>query len=326
MGNEQGVTRPAFIPGQSDFVTAVLSLFSHQTLWHLLANLLFLAAVGAAVETTTGAWRYAVLYLGGGLVGLGAHAAVVSASGGKTGLIGASACVAACIGFAAVRYGAVKIPILPKVRVPVWSLVVVWVLLQVVGAVTQSMGGIGFVAHLGGLLWGVLGSFVLNAPSAAAMSEAVAQLERMGERGIGAQRAALVHLVEANTRDAANWLRLAEHDRTLGETEEEIKALLQVVDHGDMHQLEQAVSRLEELNALGQLSPVKRMKLAQHALPTTKGALWRSVALGPSDERERPQALLELAAVDAQGPWIEILERDHPMDPATDLARRRGML
>ncbi len=158
------------------------------------------------------------------------------------------------------------------------------------------------------------------------MAEAIANLDRVGDRGVGAQRAALVHMVEANSKNAENWLRLAEHERTLGETEAEIEALMQALEHGDMTQTQVAILRLEELSALERVAAVRRMKLAQHALPTARGALWRSVALGPSDERERPQALLELAAVDPQGPWLGILKRDHPMDPATDLARARGLI
>ncbi|HMS56589.1 MAG TPA: rhomboid family intramembrane serine protease, partial [Fimbriimonadaceae bacterium] len=62
-----------FVSTQPSLPKALFSLFIHANLIHLFSNMVFLAAVGPAVELAAGTARFLVVYLLGGLAGVLAH-------------------------------------------------------------------------------------------------------------------------------------------------------------------------------------------------------------------------------------------------------------
>ncbi|MCH8273687.1 MAG: rhomboid family intramembrane serine protease, partial [Armatimonadetes bacterium] len=135
---------------------ALTSMFVHISPVHLLANLVLLAAVGPPVEQAAGPWRFLLVYFVGGFLGVGAHWAMVTAAqplAADLPLVGASAPLAALIGYAWLRFYRARVPLFPKVGVPVWAVVAFWVALQVVGGLManrQYGAPVAYWAHLGG--------------------------------------------------------------------------------------------------------------------------------------------------------------------------------
>lgn len=149
-------------------ITLVTSQFLHAGLFHLLANMVFLWAIGRPVEWVIGSWRFIALYLATGVVGGIAQTLaepmstipVVGASGGISGLLAIYALL-----FSRSR---VSTRMLAGIRVPgqvlrlLWF-AVAWIGIQLMIAVvfnSGAMGGVAIWAHIGGFLAGL----VLAAP------------------------------------------------------------------------------------------------------------------------------------------------------------------
>jgi len=145
-GDGMGLCRSlGFVPADPSVGTALSSLFLHDPsgLTHVGANGLVLAVVGTLVEREVGAWRFAALFVLGGLAGAGLHVVVDPAS--TTPLVGCSGSLFALLAAAAVLYGPATL---------------VFVVLLATANVVQAFGGPGdaavsFACHLGGLACGV---------------------------------------------------------------------------------------------------------------------------------------------------------------------------
>ena len=149
-------------------VTLVTSQFLHAGLFHLLANMIFLWAIGRPVEWIIGKWRFVALFLATGVVGGIAQTLaepmstipVVGASGGISGLLAVYALL-----FSRSR---VSTRMLAGFRVSgqvlrVLWFAVAWIGIQLMIAVVfnaGAMGGVAVWAHIGGFLAGL----VLAAP------------------------------------------------------------------------------------------------------------------------------------------------------------------
>jgi membrane associated rhomboid family serine protease len=116
------------------FLTVFTSLFLHQNLLHLLGNMVFLAAVGAAVELATGSARFMIVYLVSGLVGVCTHFLLTMSQAEPSIAIGASGSVAGCAAYYSVRYTRLKVPVAPKKGISVAMVTGVWLVLQLIGA------------------------------------------------------------------------------------------------------------------------------------------------------------------------------------------------
>ena len=124
-----------FDSASPSLLTAFTSLFLHANTIHLLGNMVFLAAVGPMVEAGSKHGRLAIVYLVGGLAGVGAHWALAPhAMGASAPLVGASGAVATCVAFFSIRYMRMRVPILPGINVSVISVTELWLGLQILGA------------------------------------------------------------------------------------------------------------------------------------------------------------------------------------------------
>jgi membrane associated rhomboid family serine protease len=147
--------------------TLVTALFLHAGWMHLLGNMLFLWIFGDNVEDRLGHFRYLLFYL---LCGVGANLAQVFVEpASRVPLIGASGAIAGVLGAYLLLYPRAWVTVLVPIFVILWPLDIpvfimlgIWFLSQLasgVAAITQASaatGGVGWWAHVGGFLLGML--------------------------------------------------------------------------------------------------------------------------------------------------------------------------
>jgi membrane associated rhomboid family serine protease len=173
MGDEGGSSIAAFIeataftPGDLRWWQWITSLFVHSptTLLHLVGNMIFLWAFGKPLESHVGFWRFLALYFLGGIAACAAHWLVSSSPA-----IGASGAVSAVAGFFICFFPRSRtrcfflIPLGFAVVSSMWliglfaAIDVLRFLMDITGALDTRVA-VG--AHLGGLVFGVVGGLVL---------------------------------------------------------------------------------------------------------------------------------------------------------------------
>src|SRR5262245_10945850 len=130
-------------------------LHDRNDLWHIVMNMLGLFFFGRDVEMKYGRWEYLLFYLAGIVVaGLiwtiaeipnGSHGAMLGASGGVT----------AVVILFAFNFPFRTVLFMFFLPMPMWVAAVIFVGIDVYGAVNRS-GGVAFTAHLGGALFAFL--------------------------------------------------------------------------------------------------------------------------------------------------------------------------
>lgn len=155
---------PADIVAGHHWATILTAMFLHGSWSHIVGNMVFLWAFAPEIEDAMGPWRFGAFYLLGGLA---ATIAQVAASPGSTvPNLGASGAIAAVMGAFLITYPRDKIRaaliLFVFVRitfVPAALLIGFWFLMQLlsVGAVaTTETGGVAYLAHIGGMVFGAL--------------------------------------------------------------------------------------------------------------------------------------------------------------------------
>jgi membrane associated rhomboid family serine protease len=163
---------PANITAGHQWITILTAMFMHGSWSHILGNMVFLWAFGPEIEDAMNPLRYLAFYLGGGLVAMLAQIAVSPSSTVPN--LGASGAIAAVMGAFLVTYPRDQIRsllfIFIFVRVtfiPAALLIGVWFLTQLfnVGSVaTVQSGGVAYMAHVGGALFGALTARLFEDP------------------------------------------------------------------------------------------------------------------------------------------------------------------
>jgi membrane associated rhomboid family serine protease len=145
-------------------LTFVTSFFIHAGVIHLLSNLYFLVVFGIHVENYLGSRRWLILVAAAALAGNLLHIALDPH--GDIPCIGASGGIAGLIAFYAFKFPHARLgfrPLwgfvyrLPWFQLPAWSAFILWLLLQIIGAIDQIRGfsGVSSLAHLGGTAVGI---------------------------------------------------------------------------------------------------------------------------------------------------------------------------
>jgi len=140
-------------------------LFAHVSLLHLLVDLLFLWLFGSSLEDSMARWRYLLLYLVGGLAGVGLAAA--AGGGSELPAIGATGAIAALLGGYLLLYPRARIvsvgfagTFFTLFELPVWIMLAAWPALQALVDATAPAGalpdGALWLAQLGGALIGLI--------------------------------------------------------------------------------------------------------------------------------------------------------------------------
>jgi membrane associated rhomboid family serine protease len=156
---------PAKIVSGHEWITILTAMFMHSGWLHILGNMIFFWAFGPEIEDAMGRFRFLIFYLLGGLIAMLAQVAAMPASTVPN--LGASGAIAAVMGAFLVTYPRDRIKtalfFLIFVRiafVPASLLIGFWFVMQLfsAGAVTQNVqgGGVAYLAHIGGFLFGVI--------------------------------------------------------------------------------------------------------------------------------------------------------------------------
>ncbi len=155
---------PASIVHGRDLITLVTGTFLHAGWLHIIGNMVFLWAFGPAIEDSLGRVRYLAFYLIGGVVAMLAQ--VAGSPSSTVPCLGASGAIAAVMGAFIVMFprdrirSLVWIVIIIRVTyIPAALLIGVWFLIQLwnAGAVANvQSGGVAYLAHVGGFLFGVV--------------------------------------------------------------------------------------------------------------------------------------------------------------------------
>ncbi len=139
-------------------LTLVTAFFLHGGFLHLIGNSYFLAVFGDNVEDYLGRWRYVALLVAATMAGHFAH--ILGEPRSSVPCIGASGGISGLLAFYALRFPQARVGLLHRIMwfyVPVWGALVLWILLQCVGAAMQIAGfsNVSALAHLGGATAGL---------------------------------------------------------------------------------------------------------------------------------------------------------------------------
>lgn len=156
---------PARITAGYSWATILSAMFMHASWMHIIGNMLFLWAFGPEIEDAMGRFRFAAFYLIGGIVAFAAQIAAVPTSHVPN--LGASGAIAAVMGAFLVIYPRDEIKtalwflfFIRITYIPAIVLIGFWFLLQLfsAGQVAGQVqtGGVAYLAHVGGFLFGVL--------------------------------------------------------------------------------------------------------------------------------------------------------------------------
>ncbi len=165
-GGDVFVTRWAVIPASISsghaWITPLTAMFMHGSWLHILGNMIFLWAFGPEIEDAMGPMRYLLFYLMGGVIAMLAQVAGSPAS--TVPCIGASGAIAAVMGAFIVMFPRDRIRsvliilvFVSIARIPAALLIGIWFVIQLLdaGAVANvQTGGVAYLAHVGGFLFG----------------------------------------------------------------------------------------------------------------------------------------------------------------------------
>lgn len=326
-----------FTPNQPQALGFVANIFVHANLVHLLGNMVFLAAVGPAAEWSLSPWRYTLVYLVGGYMGTGLHWALAQGADSGLVLVGASGSISACVAFYAVRYFTLRVPIAPKVSVPLWIVILAWLILQISGVFVQfgQASATSYWAHLGGFATGLLFSAMFRAPKQASLVFGHEVLDQMNLRGPAAVITAAEAHLKHHPEDIGTWIRLAEAHRMLGHDADESTALTVIVDRGLPQEQANAIERLAELDQIKDWPVYKRARLADSIQAQSQSAairLLESIVGEKDPSNEKAEALFSLSQLTAESnpsaseSYAKRLLAEYALHDACARARARGLL
>ncbi len=146
-----------WIVGPPAPLTLLTSLFFHSGWLHLIGNMLFLYVLGDNVEDAMGSLHYLLFYLTCGVTSGVVFA--YAAPDTVTPLVGASGAISGVCAAYLMLYPRAMIfglaAIFP-IRAPAWMFVGAWIVLQVIHAAFSDQDHVAWVAHLGGIVAGLL--------------------------------------------------------------------------------------------------------------------------------------------------------------------------
>jgi membrane associated rhomboid family serine protease len=145
-------------------ITLLTSMFMHGGWLHIIGNMIYLWAFGPEIEEAMGSFRFLVFYLAGGLIAMMAQ--VLADPHSSIPVLGASGAIAAVMGAFIVTFPR------DRIRTVLWFLIFFrvttipavlvigfWFLMQVLnfGSVAEvRTGGVAYLAHIAGFLFGVV--------------------------------------------------------------------------------------------------------------------------------------------------------------------------
>ncbi|NJM33958.1 MAG: rhomboid family intramembrane serine protease [Rhodomicrobium sp.] len=161
----------AFIPREfgadpaGEIQTVFTAMFMHGGWMHLFGNMLYLWIFGDNVEDNFGSLRFLLFYLICGVLATAAQYTVIPLSGIPN--LGASGAIAGILGAYLVLYPRGRVTVMAGygvMQVPAIFAIGLWIVLQLVSGIgsiadttqTSEMGGVAYMAHIGGFFAGVV--------------------------------------------------------------------------------------------------------------------------------------------------------------------------
>jgi len=187
-GGEAFVTRWSVIPSDivsgHHLITVLTAMFLHGSWLHIIGNMVFLWAFGPEIEDAMNPVRYLLFYLLGGIVAMLAQVAAMPHSTVPN--LGASGAIATVMGAFLVTYPRDRIRTLlfffifvRTTFIPASLLIGFWFLTQLFDAgsvATVQGGGVAYVAHVGGCVFGAVTARLFEDPRRIAMQRSIDDL------------------------------------------------------------------------------------------------------------------------------------------------------
>ena len=163
---------PANIMAGHQWITLFTAMFMHGSWSHIIGNMIFLWAFGPEIEDAMNPFRYLAFYLLGGVAAMLAQ--IVATPHSTVPTLGASGAIAAVMGAFLVTYPSDRIRTLlfffvfVSIRlIPAALLIGFWFLTQLLnaGSVAQvQTGGVAYLAHVGGAVFGAVTAHFFEDP------------------------------------------------------------------------------------------------------------------------------------------------------------------
>jgi membrane associated rhomboid family serine protease len=154
------------------WITIITSMFMHAGWLHIIGNMVYLWAFGREIEDAMGSIKFTFFYLIGGIVAMMSQ--ILGDPFARVPCLGASGAIAAVMGAFLVTYPRDRIRtivfFLIFVRItfiPAALLIGFWFFLQILNfgtVATVRTGGVAYLAHIGGFLFGVITARLLVRP------------------------------------------------------------------------------------------------------------------------------------------------------------------
>jgi len=218
-----------FVPSHASLSALVLNEYFHGGWLHLVSNMISLLVFAPALEDRLGAKRFLLLYHLCGLAGnivQGAMSLLWIPGAADFGILGASGAIAGLMGLSLIRLYFAKLRVgywafLPlqaytkvgRVHIPVAIAVVLWLLLQMGIAISQTQGAVAQIAagaHLGGFLAGIGFALLLGLRSKAAVEQFLHRGKEYLDRAqLFAAQGEFIEYVRRQPEDIEGHLELA---------------------------------------------------------------------------------------------------------------------
>lgn len=167
-GGDQFVLQWAAVPHEitqgHHWITIFTAMFLHGSWLHLISNMVFLWAFGPEIEDAMNPLRFSIFYLAGGIVAMLAQ--VLASPDSAVPELGASGAIAAVMGAFLITYPHDQIRsilvifiFIRTTFIPAALLIGFWLLTQILNAgvvADVQTGGVAYVAHVGGCIFGLL--------------------------------------------------------------------------------------------------------------------------------------------------------------------------
>jgi membrane associated rhomboid family serine protease len=155
---------PARIVAGRHLVTIFTSMFMHASWLHIIGNMIYFWAFGPEIEDSMGRIRFLLFYLTGGFVAMMTQ--VLADPTSRIPNLGASGAIAAVMGAFLVTFPRDRIKSVLWIAIffritfiPAALLIGFWFVIQLISAGSVAnvhTGGVAYLAHVGGFLFGVL--------------------------------------------------------------------------------------------------------------------------------------------------------------------------
>jgi membrane associated rhomboid family serine protease len=147
-------------------LTLLSSMFMHADLLHIGGNMLFLWVFGDNVEHRAGRILFLLAYLAAGVVG--SVAQILSAPDSPIPTLGASGAISGVLGAYIVLFPGNRVTVFLfrfLTQVPALVAIGIWIAFQVFAnfGTPAGVGGVAYLAHIGGFATGVVAGFVFRA-------------------------------------------------------------------------------------------------------------------------------------------------------------------